>query len=90
MASAEYRPGGGVALTQDEPVPVFPLGAAGIDVHFLEVQIGKHIRRGQTAAGMIGLGAMGRVDDTHAPLAGNDLQLLLFRFCHASSHYLCP
>ena len=82
MASAEYRPGGGVALTQDEPVPVFPLGAAGIDVHFLEVQIGKHIRRGQTAAGMTGLGAVGAFDDTHAHLAGGDPQSLDFLFSH--------
>ena len=69
---------GGMALAQHKTIPTLPFGILGIYVHFLEIQIGEHICRGQAAAGMAGFGTMGRFDDTHAHLAGSHPQLLLF------------
>ena len=67
-----------MALAQHKTIPTLPFGILGIYVHFLEIQIGEHICRGQAAAGMAGFGTMGCFDDTHAHLAGSHPQLLLF------------
>ena len=81
--------GGGVALAQNEAVPFFPLRIFGIDVQFPEVQVGKHFRCGQAAAGVAGLGAVGGIDDAYANLAGSDLQLL-FLIRSQNNHILYP
>ena len=77
MCQGGVQTGGGVALGQDETVPVFPLGVLGIYIQFLCVQISKQLSCRQAAAGVAALGAIGRFDDTHAHLAGKDLQLFL-------------
>ena len=74
-----------MALGQHEPVPILPLGVGRVDVHFLEIQIGEHIRSGQASAGMARLGAVGALNDAHAHLASINLKLFLFQFCHAES-----
>ena len=68
----------GVALGQDEPVPIRPLGALGVHAHFLEVQISIHIRGRQASAGMTGLGTVGSGDNALTHLHSHQLELLVF------------
>ena len=83
MGQRGVQAGCGMALTQDKTVPVLPLGILGIDIHFLEVQIGEHFGSGQAAAGVAAFGTVSRFDDAHANLAGGELQLLLFAESHS-------
>ena len=72
-----------VALAEHKAITVCHFGICGINVHLLEVQIGEHIGRRQASAGVAALCAVGGFNNTHAHLAGGNLQLLLFRFCHS-------
>ena len=74
--------GRGVTLAQDEPVPILPLGIFRIHAQFLEIQIGEHVRSGQTAAGMSAFGRVDALNYAHTHFAGHDLQLLFFLGCH--------
>ena len=80
----QYRvqTGGGVTLGQHKAVAILPPGILGVDVQFLEIQIGIDLGCGQRAAGMARLCAVGGFNYTHANLAGSDLQLLLFTGSH--------
>ena len=82
------EPGGGVALGEDEPVPVLPAGGLGVDAHFLEVEIGKDVGGGQAAAGMAGLRAVGAGQDALPDADGGQLQgsLLFWRHECSSLH----
>ena len=68
---------GGMALAQHETIPTLPFGIFGIYVHFLEIQIGEHICRGQAAAGMAGFGVVNAFDDSKSDFGSRDLKLLL-------------
>ena len=76
------EPRGGVALGQDEPVPVLPLGIFRVHIQFLEIEVGKQVGGGQTSARVTGLGAVGALDDAHAHPAGHSHQLLFLTGCH--------
>ncbi len=78
VGQGSVQPWGRVAFAQDEAVPVCPFGILGIDPHFFEIQVGKHVRGGKTAAGMARLGSMGSFDNPHAHLTSNSLQMFLF------------
>ena len=53
----------GMALGEDETVPVRPVRPLGIDPHDIEIQDLQHIDDGQRAAGMTGLGQGDHLDD---------------------------
>ena len=74
--------GGGVALGEDEAIPVFPLGVLGVDAQLVEVQVGEQVGRGETAAGVAGFGAVGGSQDAFAHVAGGQLQLSQFFIGH--------
>ena len=59
-----------MALGKNEPVPVFVFGVRGVYTQLPVIQVRKHFRRRQAAAGVPGLGAVGRGDDAHTDLAG--------------------
>ena len=79
------QPRSGVALGEDEAVPILLPGVLGINVHLLEKEIGEYVGGGQAAAGVAGLGAVGSLDDAYAHLAGRGHQLLFLTGCHISS-----
>ena len=72
-----------VAFAQDEPIPILPLGIFRVHAQFLEIQIGEHVRSGQTAAGMSAFGRVDALNYAHTHFAGHDLQLLFFLGCHS-------
>ena len=67
--------GGGVALAEDEPVPIRVLGIFGIDPH-LGTENGAHeLHGGQGAAGVAAAGGGGELDDIAAYLGAERFQL---------------
>ena len=73
----------GVALAENEPVPVRVLGVLGVYTQFVKIKIGKEIRCGQAAAGMAALGGMGGRENVHPDLTGGDFQRLQFLRKHS-------
>ena len=71
---------GGMALGENEAVPILPVGIGGVHVHGIVIQAGQHLHDGQGAAGMAGSRVSRHVDDVSAQLpafAGE------FFFCHS-------
>jgi hypothetical protein len=48
----------GMPLAHNEPVPIFPLRALGIDPHEVKIEGGHDVRRRQRASGMAGAGVV--------------------------------
>ena len=82
LCQCGVQAGSGMALGENETVTILPLGIGRIYIQFLGVEIGKHIRSRQTAAGVTCLGCVGSFDDAHANLAGHGHQLLFLVGCH--------
>jgi len=82
VCQCSIQAGGGVALAENEAIPILPLGIFRINVHFLKIQVSKNLCCGQRTAGVACLGRMGGFNNTHTDLAGSDLQLLLFAGSH--------
>jgi len=81
--------GGGVALGENEAVPLLPAGVLRVDPHLFEIEVGEHVGGGQAAAGMAGLRAVGAGQDALPDADGGQLQGFLFIRSHCFSSLLC-
>lgn len=72
------------ADTLHKTIPIRLFRVAGVDVQLFEIQIGKHIRRGQTSAWVARFGPMGGCKYAHTHLTGLLLERNIFVFCHVS------
>ena len=76
--------GAAVALGEDKAVPVGIMGIAGIDIHFLEIEVGIEIRGGKRAAGMSGFRVESPFNDAHPDFTSLDFEIFLLCLFHRS------
>ena len=76
--------GGGVALGQQEPVPVGVVGAGGVQAHLAEIETDQNLHRRQGAPGMAGAGGMGHGQDVPPDLPAEGGQVV----CHGKTSWV--
>ncbi len=77
-----------VALGKHKTVPVRIFGILGINVHFLEIEIGEEIGRRERASRVAGFGVEHAFDDAEANLRRGDLKVFPFLSVHGLSPFL--
>ena len=77
------QPRSTVALGKHKAVPIGVLGIFRVNAHFLEVEIGKDVGRGERASRVAGLGVVHAFDNAETNLRRGDQKALAFLSVHS-------